>query len=78
MNNSIEISTLKAMSSIVSSNDGKVFLEYLKSIHRSLFDVITIAKDEVTLRWLQGRTQQLSELISTIETAEDTIRALKR
>lgn len=78
MNNSIEISTLKAMSSMVSSSDGKVFLEYLKSVYRSLLDVITVAKDEVTLRWLQGRTQQLSELISTIETAEETVRALKR
>ena len=77
MSNNIDLNTLRAMSNIVASEDGKVYLTYQKDLFKTMAGNIALVKDEVQLRWTQGQLKQIGENIKGFETAEETIHALK-
>ena len=50
------------------------FLSHLKERLEKYQEELVLQRDEVTVRWVQGRCQELSFLIGNIENASDYLR----
>ena len=77
MGNNLDINTLRAMSNIASSDDGKIYISYLKDLFNTMAGNIAIVKEDTQLRWTQGKLQRTGDSIKELETAGETINSLK-
>lgn len=66
-----DINTLKSLAAL---EGDKHFINWLKeSITHEMGDALH-TKDDVLLRWSQGRSQNLREILETVTTARETLK----
>ena len=54
------------------------FLEFLEARLEDTRSNAVMQRDEVSMRWAQGRAQELVELIKLVTTAQDLLRKVDR
>ena len=58
---------LAAIRIIGNSNDGKILFDWFKATEVYYKNIVCGVKDEIELRWIQGKLQDLDIINSTIE-----------
>lgn len=56
----------------------KVFLDFLGREATNLSYSSAVAKDDIVMRWTQGKFQGLSELLNRIKTADEELHAFSK
>ena len=77
MSNITDINVLRAMSNIAASEDGKMYIGYLKELFNAKAGTIAIVREDTQLRWTQGSLQRIGDSIKELETADESIRSLR-
>jgi hypothetical protein len=69
---------LESVLRIYLSEDGKVLVAHLADTLTAMMTQLVSIKDDVSIRWMQGKCVQLSEIIKLLETADKEIQLLKK
>jgi|15BtaG_2_1085339.scaffolds.fasta_scaffold34846_2 hypothetical protein len=68
---------IQAIVSLQMSEDFKIFVEWLRTSRDKEQDALTNHKDEILMRWSQGKTQLLNDQLNTIDNARETFNRMK-
>jgi hypothetical protein len=68
---------LESLSRLKNDNDFKRLVEYLEELKLSRFRLAALQVEDVQSRWLQGRGQELDDLLDQISKCRDEIKHRK-